>query len=693
MYNDEIVSLKEELLKEIRDVEQKLNLQIMAKSQEMTNKNNKFVEEFNTMVQNNKSLLNSITSQKLYFDKINDFDNFRKKTESMVITHEIRINNSIQDIKDIKFKFGKEISDNFNVPGFIGPSCKYRSISSYLSSNINEIERIRNDNESIKRDNKDMKKKVEDMLKTVLNLVDGSSNKCIEYVDKKTNQLEEIIKKKIDEFSDKILSFRSVLMSQEKIKEIHEDLYKEFQNNNYNKKEIDDLINNTINNFGINLDNFKTNYNEELNNMIKINVEKLGNEIKENAKSIKDIKMKLMKINQTQNPLFKNNSPLKNLKNNNTELNINYNNKNNFINSSYNNNLRINKGEEEKYSKFRNFNLDEKNKTIDSMQFKNKNNSIYISSESNLLKQKTNKYNIDNYQNKNNEDNKKDLLNNSLSKIEKFKQRNNDDNFNSEENKNSISDYKNILDTSKNMNDLPNSKRNTNDIKSPNKTNSLTALTNTKNKKIENRNKKRSFLLKKDSNDKQKINFNNLSNMIAFGMNNEKTVMTSIESESNIKTINNENNRIIKIIDNKGKKNGIKTISKKGGYSLRQLASIGFDEKANEVLPSMGINQNKKMEYKNKKQITPVIKNVFHQNYQLNLKNNKIKDNLSIDTPVKIMSSFGRTGYIFYDKKEEGINNLINKGVKHTIKKYKNNSFDLNIGLSPVSKIKVYGNI
>ena len=531
------------------------------------------------------------------------------------------------------------------------------------------------------------------MLKTVLNLVDGSSNKCIEYVDKKTNQLEEIIKKKIDEFSDKILSFRSVLMSQEKIKEIHEDLYKEFQNNNYNKKEIDDLINNTINNFGINLDNFKTNYNEELNNMIKINVEKLGNEIKENAKSIKDIKMKLMKINQTQNPLFKNNSPLKNLKNNNTELNINYNNKNNFINSSYNNNLRINKGEEEKYSKFRNFNLDEKNKTIDSMQFKNKNNSIYISSESNLLKQKTNKYNIDNYQNKNNEDNKKDLLNNSLSKIEKFKQRNNDDNFNSEENKNSISDYKNILDTSKNMNDLPNSKRNTNDIKSPNKTNSLTALTNTKNKKIENRNKKRSFLLKKDSNDKQKINFNNLSNMIAFGMNNEKTVMTSIESESNIKTINNESNRIIKIIDNKGKKNGIKTISKKGGYSLRQLASIGFDEKANEVLPSMGINQNKKMEYKNKKQITPVIKNVFHQNYQLNLKNNKIKDNLSIDTPVKIMSSFGRTGYIFYDKKEEGINNLINKGVKHTIKKYKNNSFDLNIGLSPVSKIKVYGNI
>ena len=68
---------------------------------------------------------------------------------------------------------------------------------------------------------------------------------------------------------------------------------------------------------------------------------------------------------------------------------------------------------------------------------------------------------------------------------------------------------------------------------------------------------------------------------------------------------------------------------------------------------------------------TPIIKNVFHQNYQLNLKNDKLKQNLTIDTPVKITSSFGRTGYTFYDKREDGINNLINKGISKKIKKLK----------------------
>ena len=195
MSNDGIISLREDLLKEIRDLENKLNLQIMLKYQEMDEHNNKFVEDFNAMVRKHKTLLDSIASQNIYFDKINDFDNFRKKTESMVITHEIRINNSMKDIKDIQFKLGKEISENFNVPGFIGPSCKYRNISNYLSTNINEVERIKNDNEANKRENKEIKKKIEDMLKKVLNLVDGSNNKCIEYIDKKIKQFEEPMKK------------------------------------------------------------------------------------------------------------------------------------------------------------------------------------------------------------------------------------------------------------------------------------------------------------------------------------------------------------------------------------------------------------------------------------------------------------------------------------------------------------------
>lgn len=98
------------------------------------------------------------------------------------------------------------------MPGLIGPSCKYRNFTNYLSSNINEIERIKNDQEIIKRENKENKKRIEDIFKTVLNLVDGSNSKCIEYIHIKEKEIEEKVKKKIDEFNE---NFKSLLMTKE----------------------------------------------------------------------------------------------------------------------------------------------------------------------------------------------------------------------------------------------------------------------------------------------------------------------------------------------------------------------------------------------------------------------------------------------------------------------------------------------
>ena len=712
MLKDEIISLKEELYKEIRDVEKKLNLQIMVKSREIEEKNKKFIEEFNLMLEKNKTLVTSITTQNLYFDKINDLENFRKKIDSMIITHEIRINNNIKDIKDLSFKFGKEISDNLNVSGFIGPSCKFKSISNYLSSNINEVDRLKAEIENSKKDNKEIKKKMEEIIKTVVNLVDGSNSKCIEYTDNKNRNIEEFVNKKVGEFSDKIIEFKSLLMSQEKINEIHDNIVKKIQDNNYDKKEIDNMLNNIVNNFGITLENFKTQNNEEINDLIKMNADRLDSDIKENNNSIKDLKMKIVKINQIQSQLLKNNNSMRNL------LNKNLNNKNNNINNINNEEIITNNrrnsvvilnqnnnnnilNEEEKQSKFRNFDFG--NKTLESFK--------YHTTEYNTDKEKNNIKNINNYQNNNN----KNSSNSSLTKIDKYKSKNN--NIYSEENNNnnSISEYKNKLDISRDKNNLSCYKNISieKDInESPfHHTKTMTASNFTKNKIIENKNKKRSNILKKEPY-RNSVNINeslanlkmqkyitnnsssqnNHSNIQVFGMSNQKAIIPSIETENN----NDVNSKLIEIInENPSFKDstGNNKFVRKRRYSLHKLANINFDEKANEVLPNMNVFSKKNIIYKNKKPNTPVIKNVFDQNYQLNLKNDKIKQNLTIDTPVKITSSFGRTNYAFYDKKEEGINNLINKGIKNKINKLKRNSFDMDFELSPVSKIKVYGNL
>ena len=679
MIKDELIALKDELLKEIHSVESKINFQLMLKSQELTEKNNKYMEQINLMLEQNKSLLNSLSSQKLNTDKINDLDNFRKRMDSMMITHEIRINNSINDIKEIQFKIAKD-SESINVPGFIGPACKFKNISNYISSNINEVDKLKNETENLKKDNKEIKKKLEEMIKTVIGLVDGSTSKCIDFAGNQNKKLEENIKKRIDELSDKIINFKSLLMTQEKVDEKNEKIFQNILNIMYNKTEIDDKINNLISDFGITLDNFKYKYNEEVMDLLKNSEEKLENEIKENNKEIKEIKLKLNKLNQIQSQLVKNNLSIKNLKNNNIEGH--FNNSKTNINIHHNSSLNLKQNEneeEEKYKKFRN--SPDKNKTIDSMDdTKNKNNNSIINSSPNKNKEKLNKFNIENYI-----ENDKKELKNPINRTNNIKQNNIYRNYISEENKNCTNNYKNKLKLSNNKSDLSKKiesvKKELND--SPFKEQLNNGMTNLKNKRKE----KKNIIIngsheKKIMINKQK-NQDYVSKSSGFDVNTANSQRILLTCKDNK---DNDNHNMIKIVDDsflEKNKTIENTINKRRGYSLHKLAAIGFEERANEILPNVGISK-----YKRKKTNSPVVKNVFQQPYSIN---NKIKDSLNIDKPVKITSSFGRTDYAFYDKKEEGINNLINKGINNKIKNYNNKNIELS--LTPVTKIKVYGNI
>ena len=694
MSKEEIVGLKEEIFKEIRNVEQKLNLQIVIKTQEIEENNKKFKEKFNSMIEKHNNLITDITTQNIYFNKIKDLENFQKKMDSMIITHEIRINNTMKDIKDISYKFGKEISENLNVSGFIGPSCKYKTISNYLSSNINEVDRIKADIESNKRESKEIKKKMDEIIKNVLTLVDRSNSKCIEYTNNKRKSIEEIINGKIKEFSEKILGFKSLIMSQETSKDIYEKLENMILCNNYNKLEIDDMLNNAVKDFEINLTNFKNNYNEEISKLIKINVDKLDNDIKENNRSINEIKIKINSMDRLQNQFTKNNVSMRNIFNkniNNDKVETN-NNRNNY-------NLLKNLNEDEKIFKINN--LDFRNKTLGSFNY---NKTEYVKHKD----KDKDEFKIHNH-NKTNTNNKDYLT----KKIDKYYLKKNKY---SEGNKNSINDNKDQLNDSNQKSDISYNKNNSIEKEineSPGKTNSINNSIS-KNNIFENKSRKKGDMLKNKTNN-QNINRNenmkhlkmqkynntntntsshkNFSNLLAFSMGgNQKIVFSNIETEINNEEINNDKSPL-----NNNK--SLKKSSRQKRFSVRKLATVNLDEKINEMLPSMNINafsyKNIRCQNRNKNPNlnSPVVKNVFHQNGQLKLKNYTIKQNLTLDAPVKITSSFGRTGYAFYDKKEEAIKNLINKGITKKMKEQNKNSIDYDFEFSPVSKITVYDNI
>ena len=745
MSKEEIKTLKNELYKEIKEVENKISQKLLKHFEKDEENISEYIEKFNKMFKKGESLLDSMSTQIINFDKINELENFRNKIDGMMISHEIRINNNIKDIQDIKFKYDREITENLTVPGFVGPSCKYKTISSYISSNIDEISKMKIENEVYKKDNKELRKKVDDIIKTCLNLVDNTNSKFLQYVDTKTKNLEESFNMKLGGFTEKIIDFKSLIMTQKNAKEIQSTLMEELQNNNFTKKEIDDKITDILNKFEINIKDIKMKLTND-NILVKISIEKIEKEIIEIKKNINEIKNKIKQNTQIQHEIMKkNNLLMKTLKYNTSEKSLNVNSIQNI-----NTNLKISSSlqkinEEEKQSKLKNSPVKEKSRAFGSMkELRVKKRLQHHMTDIKLIKEfkdiiKLSSTNENSSQNKIDENNSKVISRNSKflssysTQNEKEKFKTNLSNINSEEVKDTISDNENKNENenenesdndlnlciypnniSDNKNDTIEKEENNNIISTPDKTKFKSLMNNYLNK-TENINKRSICLLKKLNKNKNDIISNlklqnnnnnshkdNISDLLSYGLSqNQKSIIMPVDSDKN----NADYNPIVQVINedfikekidylnNRSNNNNFisnKTIQKEKRNSIHQLAAIGFEEKANTLLPNVGEFSSRSSNGKNNKPIiTPLIKNIFQQSYQTN----KTTKNLSDEFPVKIKAAFGSTGYTLYDKKEEGINYLINKGIENRMRRHKRHSTVVNFKLCPAGRIKVYNNI
>ena len=212
--------------------------------------------------------------------------------------------------------------------------------------------------------------------------------------------------------------------------------------------------------------------------------------------------------------------------------------------------------------------------------------------------------------------------------------------------------------------------------------------------KIENkRNVINSSLKKNSKKDKNKMP----TNILTYGINSHQIVsITPIkkkkkkEQGNSIIQVFQETNSSLKNISNNNNINIIsKTYKNNGGYSLHKLASIGaeLNDKFGEGYPTLhysGISGNKNSEW-----VKPLKNRTLFQSFDDNFRKRN-RESGNRDKSVKIGSAFGRTCYSLYDKRAEGVQNLINKKINNDNRKYRHNSGDIILKLSPVAKIKIF---
>ena len=321
-----MILFKNEVLDKLRELESKFFTEITRKNSEININLSTFNEKVNSILDSNRKMIESITNQKLNFEKIKELDSNWKHINETLTTHNIKISSITSEMDKMKFRYDKIISENLEISGYIGPGCNFRNLKEFIVSSIADIRKLKEDKEIIKSEEKDLRTKLELMMRNITKMVEFNSTRIKEYTNSSDRMIESMLNDKFKNYNEKSLQSNQKLIEnqnilEDKIKEISKEIFK--INNIQN--DVDSIVNKKFEQI-----NKKE---EEMNQKLFLalyEVKEVQKMKKELAEEIKSIYLKMDSINQnkrnitTQEKLIKTevNSNKKTLINNHNNKNI-----------------------------------------------------------------------------------------------------------------------------------------------------------------------------------------------------------------------------------------------------------------------------------------------------------------------------------------------------------------------------------
>ena len=269
----DILFFKNDILKDLRRIEEKLNLKLTEQSIANNDQYEAFEKKLDIL--NSKIIrVNEFVSDNTNLsEKINMFQLFKSKTEDSILSLNSRIAIVQKETKDSLIKFEKILEENLKYPGIIGKNSKFSNFRFFIDYVMNNIKYL-NDfkEEMINFDFAGFKKRINSDLQEfrfTLNENDRNLRKLIESNIKEFNSkvfdLDNKMENKFEDVYDTLKDYKNIInerisLYEEKVQNKFdnlqknlEDKYKEHLNDINNFKNIKNKFTNDINNIKHNL--------------------------------------------------------------------------------------------------------------------------------------------------------------------------------------------------------------------------------------------------------------------------------------------------------------------------------------------------------------------------------------------------------------------------------------------------------
>ena len=303
MLHSEIMQFKDEMLKNIRELERKIMTKVNKNQEDLSSDLNNITASLNSLKTNNNAIIDSITETKLNFDKISHIESDLIKFHTTLNGQEKKINETMLDISFMKEQYEKSFSDALIVPGIIGKNCKYNNFNDYIVNINQEISRLKTEKEYSRKESRELKQKLEQGIKSMSNLVDSFVGRAKIYTDGTKKGIIELMDTRISEFDSKNM-------------ELFSKFYK-----------MDSDFNQKFEKFDENLNNLNLNTTEEIKR-VEERLTKLNNNLEEIYKYINETKEELKYFKNNEEKYMNELEQIKNNFNNIIKIENNNNNEN-----------------------------------------------------------------------------------------------------------------------------------------------------------------------------------------------------------------------------------------------------------------------------------------------------------------------------------------------------------------------------
>ena len=204
----DITYFKEDILKSIKVIENKLTQKISLQTTNMNDTLTSYNKNFEHVYQKIKDLAELITTDNAALDKIATLLTFKASTIENLTAFDVKQNRIDIDLQNAIFKYDKIILEHILYPSIIGNNCKFRTMHDFVDYCLNQISHFNSFKDKQILDLKSYKTKLETVIKSFQTQIESITKTYSQLTDKKVNESELKMKSLLKVYDDRLEDIR-----------------------------------------------------------------------------------------------------------------------------------------------------------------------------------------------------------------------------------------------------------------------------------------------------------------------------------------------------------------------------------------------------------------------------------------------------------------------------------------------------